>query len=107
VKFKKLNTAVEVLNVIRQNNHESEFVVLDTETTDKNPRLAKLIDIQMSCPQEDCAVLFDAEHLPLLTRIKVPVVLHNFKYDFIVAHRHGVDLRCLKVYDTMLMHQPR
>lgn len=104
MRFRELTKEQQIVDLIARHNDASEFVVLDTETTDKNPRVAKLVDIQMSGQEEDEAVIFDGKFLPLLTGIKRPAVWWNMKYDLIVAHRHGIDLRCLDNRDGMLMH---
>jgi DNA polymerase-1 len=104
MKFKQLKSEAEVRSLIDWHNANSKYVVLDTETTSKNPREAKLLDIQMSGRGEDEAVLFSGDYLLLLRELKPTCVWWNMKYDLIVAHRHGVDLRGLKNEDGMLLH---
>lgn len=104
MRFKHYTSEAEVRSLIDWHNANSKFVVLDTETTSKNPREAKLLDIQMSGRSEDEAVLFSGEFLPLLLKLKPTCVWWNMKYDLIVAYLHGVDLRGLKHYDGMLLH---
>jgi len=104
MKFYHLTTEAEIRALIAYHNMKSEFCVYDFETDSKNPREAKLIDIQMSGYGEDEAVMFGAEFLPLLSDLTCAHVLHNHRYDWKVAYLHGVDLRGKLVRDTMLMH---
>lgn len=104
MRFKYLETVDEIHDLIAWHNRHSDFVVLDFETTSKNPREAKLLDIQMSGRDEDEAVMFSGEHLLCLTVLESLQVFHNFKYDWKVAALHGVDLSDKPVRDTMLLH---
>lgn len=102
--FTILTHAAEVQALIRWHNSNSEYVVLDTETTDKNPRKAQLIDIQMSAKDGNSAVLFSGEHIHLLGELRPLQVWHNYKYDWKVLYLHGLDMRSKPMRDTMLMH---
>jgi len=103
MKFTHLTSEAEIRKLIAYHNANSTHVVLDFETTDKDPRKAKLIDIQMSGEVKDTAVMFDGSFLPLLLELKSRLVLWNYKYDFKVAYLHGVDLREKFVHDGMLL----
>lgn len=105
MKYEVLTNEDEIKKLIVYHNHNSEYVVLDTETTSKDPREAKLLDIQMTGYDSDSVVIFGAEHAKLLLWISVTQVWQNFKYDFLVLLRHGVNLRTghLKLRDPMLM----
>lgn len=103
--FIHLTSESEIRDLICWHNAHSEYVVLDFETTDRDPRQAKLVDIQMTGRHEDQAVFFSGEFLPLLKGLQSTQVGQNWiRYDWKVAHRHGVDLRTSTVRDTMLMH---
>lgn len=102
--FIELTSLAEVNELVSWHNKNSEFVVLDTETTNKNARLAKLIDIQMSGKEPESAVIFKAAYLPALAALDVLQVWHNFKYDWQVLYQHGLDLRGKPMRDTMLLH---
>lgn len=104
MKFHHLTTEAQVRSLVDWHNANSRFVVLDTETTNKDPRLAELVDIQMTGKGRNEAVLFSGKFLPLLLQLKPTCVWWNMKYDLIVAFRHGVDLRVLDNRDGMLLH---
>lgn len=89
-----LKTEQEIRDLIEWHNANSEYVVLDTETTSKDPLVAKLIDIQLSGKTEDSAVLFGAEFAPFLLSLSknLTLVACYAKYDQHVLYRHGVDL---------------
>lgn len=101
--FRYLEKEQQILDLIEWHNRNSEFVVIDTETTSKDAREARLIDIQMSGKTEDSAVAFDGKFLPLLLQLKSRQVYWNFKYDWKVAYHHGVDLRDCPMHDAMLL----
>lgn len=103
MQFQHLTSAADIRSLIQWHNDNSKFCVLDLETTSINPREATLVDIQMSGRTEDSAVLFGAEHLSLLADLKVLHVWQNFKYDWKVAYRHGLDLRNTRMHDTLLL----
>jgi DNA polymerase I len=104
MKFQLLTTEQEVRELIDWHNLCSEFVVLDTEGTDKDPRKAQLVDIQMSGKEPDAAVMFGAQFIQLLGELRALQVWQNFKWDWKVLYRHGLDLRGKPMRDTMLLH---
>ncbi len=102
MRFEFIEDEAFICQLIRHRN-EVGYCVLDLETTSKDPHKAELIHVQMSGLESDHAVAFSGKFLSLLKELTCTLVLHNFKYDFKVAHRHGVDLRGHKVIDTMLL----
>lgn len=94
VKYQVLRSEAEVRELINFHNQNSRYVILDTETTSKDPLVAKLVDIQLSGKTEDSAVLFGAEFAPLLLELcpNLILVACYAKYDQHVLFRHGVDL---------------
>jgi len=105
VNFKRLNTASEIRELISFHNRHSDYLVIDTETTDKDPRTAKLLDIQLTGVEPGSAVIFSHEFATLLLEINPRIILvaHNYKYDAHVLFRHGVDLLDRTWRDTMLI----
>lgn len=104
MKFEELHTEAQVRALIAEHNAKSAYVVLDTETTSLDARKAELIDIQMSIPgQEDAAAIFPGRFAPLLKDLECLQVWQNFKYDFKVLSRHGVDLLDKPVHDPLLL----
>lgn len=102
--FKFLTSERDIKSLIDWHNKHTDYVALDTETTSKIARQAKLIDVQMSGRSDEEVVMFSGEHLPLVQRLTAKAEWWNAKYDLIVAYLHGVDLRCLRNYDGMLLH---
>lgn len=105
MKFKRLNTANDVSELIKFHNSNSESIVIDVETTSVNPRECTLLDIQLSGSNEDSAVIFSQEFRELLKDISKSITLvgHNYKFDAHVLYRHGVDLLDRKWRDTLLL----
>lgn len=104
MRFDYLEFEFEIRALIEWHNANSRSVVIDFETTDKNPRKAKLIDIQMEGYEPGHVVMFDARFLPLLLAFTTTLVGWNLKYDLKVAFLHGTDLRGKKWRDGMLLH---
>lgn len=79
-------------------------LALDTETTSKDAKVAELLKIVFSFDGET-SYSCDAELLPLipLTQVK-RLRIQNFKYDYHVLYRHGVNLLEVPVIDPMLLH---
>lgn len=102
--FKYLDNVFQIEEHIANCNLKRDYIVIDTETTDKNPHKAKLVDIQLSGIDNKDAVMFPSNFVYLLNALQKPLVAHNYKYDWIVLKRHNVDMRRHKVYDTMLMY---
>jgi len=80
------------------------YAVLDTETTSLNPFDARVISFTLSVPSGEDIYFLNGSFLSFLNQIKVPLVCHNFRYDFAVCFRNGVDLRKQGLlHDTMLL----
>lgn len=103
MKFTRLSDVSAITDLISWHNKNSEYVVIDTETTDLDVNKAQLIDIQISgySPQE--AVLFSAEHVELLLQLHTKFVAWNYKYDYKILVKHGVTLPLNKFIDPMLI----
>lgn len=66
------------------------------------PETARISDIVLG--RGSTVVIFSGDHAALLRGLRGTVYLHNFRFDFkMLMRRGGVDLRHLKVYDTMLL----
>jgi DNA polymerase-1 len=100
MKFSRLKTVWEILEVIERLN-QAPYVVLDTETTGLT-RKDKLVSLVLGYGDE--AWSFGPEFAALLQGIQQPLCLQNFKFDFHMLRRAGVDLSRHLVRDTMLMH---
>lgn len=104
MKFTELTTEQEVLALIEFHNTESEYVVIDIETTGLNPFTDSITDIVLSGYSTDEAVIFSSLHTLCLKSLRKPVVAHNFKFDFNFLSRNGVELRFDSLHaDTLLL----
>lgn len=94
MKFEILRTEQEIRDLISWHNSNSQYVILDTETTSVDPLTARLVDVQISGRSDDEAFLFSGEFARLLLTISPHIVLVACyaKYDQHVLYRHGVDL---------------
>ncbi len=105
MKFTRLTSLEEVEDLVKFHNTNSPFVVLDSETTSKDPRQAVLIDVQLSGRSTDEAVIFKAEFAPPIMQLKEELVIvgHSYKYDAHVLFRHAIDLLNHTWRDTLLI----
>ena len=100
MKVTELHTDEEVSRVF---SDLPSTVALDVETDSLNTRSAKLLSYSISKGGEAFVVPGHlVNHLHILKSRRL--ILQNFKYDFQVLHRHGVDLIDTDFRDTMLMH---
>lgn len=102
--YKELTTEIEVSNLIRWHNANSKYVFIDIETTGLNPFSDTITDIVLNSEVKFSSVIFSHTFIPLLKQLEVPVIAHNFKFDFNFLFRAGVDLRLPGLCaDTMLL----
>lgn len=94
-----------VSSLIAWHNANSEYVVLDTETTGLNPRKCQIVDVQMSGREAEEVYMFPGSLARLLKDLSVRQVGQNWiKYDWQALYHSGVDIRTPNVHDTMLIH---
>lgn len=103
--FKRLTDPSEILALVQFHNSNSEFVVIDVETSSTEARTCQLFDIQISGTDEDSAIIFSVEHRQALNQLseRLTLVAHNYKFDAHVLFKHGVDLLSRTWWDTLLM----
>lgn len=102
--YKELTTEAEVLDLIRRHNADSKYVFLDIETTGLDPFTDKITDIVMNGLEKGVGVIFKAEFAAALHELEVPVVCHNFRFDFNFLYKLHIDLRLPGLMaDTMLL----
>ncbi len=104
MKYKIYNnlTLDDVICTIRRYNEHNEHVVLDLETTGLNQHTDTITDCILQGNNEpDAIYILKPEHLQELKHLKTPVVAHNFKFDFKLLSKLGINL-ALK-HDTMLL----
>lgn len=101
-----------------KNLKNSGLFAIDTETTSKNPMLARLVGISVAM-QKDKAFYIPCGHdfsdkteqlawpeilthlKPLLEDPEIKKIGQNIKYDWLVLERHGINLKGV-AFDTML-----
>jgi DNA polymerase-1 len=99
-----------VTALIDRLNITQDFVVLDLETTGLSRFKDKIeyvvLSTDLSIDGGGGAAMFPAGFADELLNLTCPLVLHNFKFDFLFLLMAGVDMRSLgvPVFDTMLMH---
>lgn len=109
-KYEFVNERQAVKDLIEKLNATQDFICLDLETTglDRFTDTIECFTITTNVAIEGggSAAYIPAEFCDELLNIQVPLVLHNFKFDFLFLLSNGVDLRKLgvPVIDTMLMH---
>jgi DNA polymerase I len=105
----KVETFQEMLKEISS----AEVVAIDTETTDVDPLLAKLVGISI-CTKQEKAYYISIAH-QMADNVSVELVLdelkkvlqnklliaHNIKYDYLVLQRAGWKIEN-KIFDTMI-----
>jgi DNA polymerase-1 len=86
----------------------SEYLAIDCETDSKDPRLANLKTIILADSDKaysiDFTALADLDPAIVSLIKSSKLILQNFKYDFHVLQRHGIDLDKSRFRDIMLMH---
>jgi DNA polymerase I len=84
--------------------NEYDYIIFDTETTGLDIFTDKLLAMTACGASSDTVYFFPAEYAEVFKELKVPVVAHNFKFDFKVMAQVGVDLTMpgLK-HDTFLL----
>lgn len=105
--FRRIETKEEASALIQELNARNEPVVLDTETTGLDRRKDTLISAQLCVAGEEEAYYLEEPCLPALAKLKAPLILHNFKFDYVmILTGLGIDLRQGPAWmrDTMLMH---
>ena len=101
---KVLTNEADVIDYVELVNSNDKPVVLDIETTGLNPRKDAITQIVLAQPSTEGAIIFDGKFAPYLKNIRVPLVLHNFRFDYAFLYYNGIDLRDKKMHDTMLLH---
>lgn len=102
--YKELTTESEVLELIRWHNANSKYIYLDVETTGLNPFTDGITDIVLNSKEKFSSVIFSSRFISAFKELLVPVIAHNFKFDFNFLYRNGVNLRIPGLYaDTMLL----
>lgn len=102
--YEELTTEDAVRQLIRYHNEFSDYVVVDVETTGLDQNTDRITDVVISGRVNTQAYMFPGVLLHVLGDLRKPLVLHNFKFDFKMALKQGVDLRKQGLLaDTMLI----
>ena len=102
------------LNHLKALFSSEEFVAIDTETDNKDPRKAKLLAISLSFFKNKAYFIpFLKEGLKEITpqniicffkdieQQDIKIIGHNIKYDVVVLHKHNISLNNI-YFDTMI-----
>jgi DNA polymerase-1 len=105
VEFSELTTQEEVRDLIQHYNKGLyDYIVLDTETRGLDRHDNELLAITVTGSQSGKAYFIDGRYAKAFDSLKVPLTLHNFKFDFHMFNLAGVDLRnCGLRYDTLIL----
>lgn len=101
MKITEITTESEASALIEDLNRHLPFVVLDLETTGLNPRVDKITDIVIGGVEEDTAHILRPSLTPTLANLRIPLVCHNFKFDFHFLSKVGITPKLHA--DTMLL----
>lgn len=99
----KLHSRKELQDLIEYHNLNSKEVVLDLETSGKNPLVDKIIDGQISGKYRGEVCIFNGWDVSCLKSLKPRVIGHNLKFDITFLYYHNVDVLDWKYHDTMLL----
>lgn len=103
MQYTLLTTREQILEVIERHNRESEYVVVDIETTGLDTFKDRVIDVQISGFDPDSVFLFPGHLADCLRSLQTRVVGHGFRYDITALYRSGVDLTHWKYHDPILL----
>lgn len=98
-----LTNTSDILKVIERHNSESDFVVVDLETTGLDTFKDQIVDVQLSGFNVDQVYIFSGDHIALLGRLMVRPVGHNLRFDITALYRSGIDVTHWKYHDTILI----
>lgn len=98
-----LRSEQEVRDLIEWHNANSEYVVVDIETTGLDSFKDEIIDVQISgrTPQDVC--ILHGAHGSALRALSARPVGHNLRFDITFLFRRGIDLTHWQYHDTMLL----
>jgi DNA polymerase-1 len=101
--YKVLRSEQEVRELIEWHNVNSEFVVVDIETTGLDGFKDEVIDVQISSKSSESVCIFSGALVGVLRSLTCRPVLHNGRFDITFLYRRGVDLTHWQYHDTMLL----
>lgn len=103
--YQYINNYWELSNLIEQHNTNSDYCVVDIETTGLDRFKDSIVEVALCfSSRKDTAVIVPADLKHCLILINIPLVLHNSKFDLAFLHAKGIDLTGRVVHDTMLLH---
>jgi DNA polymerase I len=101
--IQELTTSESVAEVVSDLNLIGEPVVVDVETTGLDTFKDRITECQLCPLGSDSVYVFGSQNLDQLSRLTTRVVGHNFKFDFAILTRIGIDVAYWKYRDTLLM----
>lgn len=103
MKYEILRTEAEVSALIEWHNANSEFVVVDIETTGLDSFKDEIVDVQITGKSGDEVAIFSGIYSGALCNLATLVVGHNLRFDITFLYRRPVDVTHWRYHDTLLL----
>lgn len=101
--YQVLRSEQEVRELIEWHNQNSEYVVVDIETTGLDSFKDEVVDVQLSGYNPETVCIFSGDLAHLLPLLSCRVVGHNLRFDVTFLKRHSIDCTHWQYHDTMLL----
>lgn len=105
MQFVEIKTIEQLDWIIEEINFANyAYIALDCETTGLDYFRDHILSFTFTPAGSEIAYFAPGDFKAALSKCQVPVVLHNFKFDFHMFFRAGIDLRNLGLrYDTIIL----
>ena len=103
MQYTVLKTEAEVRDLIEWHNENSEWVVVDLETTGLDSFKDEIVDVQINGRTPEDVCIFGSAFIDSLGSLSCRPILHNGRFDITFLYRKGVDVTHWQYHDTMLL----